>query len=126
MRITSLNTTWDVFGLGGFVSKAAGAVITLLVFFLSYTPCWAIDGRVEVRGNHQDGGAGDTAYKTSTLWENYSLGQRVLFSKNFILQLDLVTRRQQLESQSVLSKSNTREVSFLPNASRASSPGLKL
>jgi hypothetical protein len=96
---------------------------TIVIFFylllmLSFpVSALALDGRIELRGTQQDGGAGETAYETNTLWENYSLGQHVPLAKNFMMQLDFVTRRQTLESQSYLGGSDSEVISYLPNAS---------
>lgn len=77
----------------------------------------ALDGRIAVQGTRQDGGAGDTAYQTSTLLENYSLSQRHVFPGNLVFQIDFITRRQTLDSTTPLGSSDSRIVSLLPNAS---------
>lgn len=77
----------------------------------------AVDGRIMVQGTRQDGGAGSTAYETSTLLENYSLGQRHNFPGNLVFQIDFITRRQTLESRSPLGNTDSEIVSLLPNAS---------
>ncbi len=93
------------------------AGLLLMALNLMVGNAWAVDGRLEVRGTRQDGGAGTTEYRTSSLWENYSLGQRIDLSRAFVLQMDFITRRQNLENRSGSSAFDTEIVSLLPNAS---------
>jgi len=92
-------------------------LLVLMGVLLVPKPGWALDGRVEVRGNRQSGGAGDTEYRTTSIWENYSLGQRISLSRAFTLQFDHVTRRQNLESRTGNTAFDSEIISQLPNAS---------
>jgi hypothetical protein len=112
------------------LSTPAGttAALTCLLLVALCFPCptQALDGRVDVQGNSQDGGAGATAYETSNLVENYSLGQKIHFRRNLVLQMNWLTRRQSLESRSGLGRSDSEIISQLPHASLTyRTPGLR-
>lgn len=99
--------------------SAARAALGLFVgcWLAAAGPALAIDGRVEVRGTRQDGGAGATEYRTTSLWENYSLSDRVALHRTLALQVDFTTRRQNLESRTGASAFDSEIISLIPNAS---------
>jgi len=98
--------------------RRAGAVpYGVLLVLLIPVAALALDGQIDVRGTRQDGGAGETAYETSTLAENYSLSQNIAFHQRLNFQISFLTRRQTLDSKSILGTSTSEILSYLPNAS---------
>lgn len=78
-------------------------------------PAAAVDGRVDVSASRQSGGAGPTAYRTETLLENTSLGQRVDLGPAWLLSVDLLTRREQLDGRILAFRSYTRTTTLVPS-----------
>ena len=77
-------------------------------------PARAVDGRADVSASRQSGNAGADAYRTEALVENYSLGERLELSRSWLLNLDLLTRREQLEGTTAGLRTYTRTTSLLP------------
>lgn len=82
---------------------------------LGAIPAAAVDGRADVSATRQSGGAGLTAYRTETLLENYNLGQRIDLSRSLLLNVDLLSRREQLEGRVLDFRTYTRTTSLVPS-----------
>ncbi len=98
-----------------FLPFAYSFSVPLLIFILNGSPAAAVDGRVELRGSHQEGRAGVEAYKTDTQWQIVNLGQSVNFSKRWLLRIDATGRRERLWGSSLFSTVSTDKTSLVPN-----------
>ncbi len=74
----------------------------------------AIDGRVDVTASRQSGGAGDSAYRTDSLREDYGAGDRIELSRSWLLNVDMLARREQYEGHALGLRSYTRTTSLTP------------
>jgi hypothetical protein len=90
----------------------------LLLFALAVTPsrpAFAVDGRVDLWGDWQSGGAGVSSYSTRTFLEDYRLGERVTPAKGLQVFANLGYQRRQLSSTSLGVTADSRTETITPN-----------
>jgi hypothetical protein len=75
----------------------------------------ALDGRIELRGSHQEGRAGVEAYETDTQWQYLNLGQGVQFNDHWFLRVDAAGRRERLWGKSVAGSFSTDRKTMRPS-----------
>ena len=92
----------------GSVPVAVALLLTLAA------PAAAIDGRIDLRATRQSDGAGDTAYRTDTLLEDYKIGQRFSLGRYWLANFDLAARREQLEGRALGLTSHTETTTLVP------------
>jgi len=97
--------------------RRCACCLVVLLGLAAAPPAAAIDGRIDVRATRQSGGAGATAYRTDSLLEDYDLGQRISLSRSWLMNVDLMTRREQLTGFGSGLRSYTRTTSLIPSFS---------
>jgi hypothetical protein len=92
----------------------AGACALVLLLGAAGTS-QAVDGRVEVRGYRRETGAGAGTFRTDSLWEAYSVDERIDLSRGLLLTGGMFVRRETLDGRSSAGATNSRTVTLVPN-----------
>lgn len=101
-------------------SAALPALLGLIVLPLEVM---AIDGRVEVRGARRGGVISGLDFTTTTLNEDYQVGQRIGLAPRLLLQTGYLARRENIKSSGAGLDSETERVSLVPSLSLAYQTG---
>ena len=99
------------------IAAAASRIFCGLLFSLLLVPStgFALDGLVELRGSHQEGRAGVEAYETDTLWQIFTLGQSVDFSRQLLLRVNANARRDRLWGKNQFESASNDKKFLSPN-----------
>lgn len=111
-----ITTSPDRIARRGDRHQQLGAVLpVLLSVLLTAAPAAAVDGRVDLRASRQSGSAGETAYRTDSLLEDYNLGERFGLGPHWLANFDLIARREQLESRAFGLTSYSETTALIPS-----------
>ena len=108
------------------VRPFAAPAVLLALLGLAALPldAQALDGRVEVRGSRRGGVISGLDFTTTTLNEDYQVGQRLGLAPRLLFQVGYLARRENIKSSGAGLDSETERVSLVPSLSLAYQTGL--
>jgi len=99
----------------GACPRILGWLAPALVLALA-TAAQALDGRAEVRTNHQEGRVGETAYSSDNRWDLVGMDEMIRFSRTSSLRLEYTARREILRGSSAGTSVDNHQVVLTPAA----------